>query len=224
MTLNEGSTPLIHSPRLSERVGAEVYLKFEGVEPDRQLQGPGDDRRGLAGQGRRGRGDHLRLDRQHRRELRRLCRARRHARSRDRPGGEDRDRQARPGTDARGPGDRPGGQLRPGARDRPGDRREAPGRAGQLGQPVPDRGPEDRRLRDLRRARRGAGRARHPGRQRRQRHLLVGGLPGVRGFADPLRLPGRRARRRWSRAIRSRSPRPSPRRSGSATRRAGRRR
>jgi threonine synthase len=33
VALNEGSTPLIHSPRLSERVGAEVYLKFEGANP-----------------------------------------------------------------------------------------------------------------------------------------------------------------------------------------------
>jgi threonine synthase len=33
VTLNEGSTPLIHSPRLSERVGAETYLKFEGANP-----------------------------------------------------------------------------------------------------------------------------------------------------------------------------------------------
>ncbi len=33
VTLNEGSTPLIHSPRISERVGAEVYLKFEGANP-----------------------------------------------------------------------------------------------------------------------------------------------------------------------------------------------
>jgi threonine synthase len=33
VTLNEGSTPLIHSPRLSERIGAELYLKFEGANP-----------------------------------------------------------------------------------------------------------------------------------------------------------------------------------------------
>jgi len=33
VTLNEGSTPLIHSPRLSERVGADVHLKFEGANP-----------------------------------------------------------------------------------------------------------------------------------------------------------------------------------------------
>jgi threonine synthase len=33
VTLNEGSTPLIHSPRLSERIGAQTYLKFEGANP-----------------------------------------------------------------------------------------------------------------------------------------------------------------------------------------------
>jgi threonine synthase len=33
ISLNEGSTPLIHSPKLSERAGAEVYLKFEGLNP-----------------------------------------------------------------------------------------------------------------------------------------------------------------------------------------------
>ena len=33
VTLNEGSTPLIHSPRLSERLEAEVHLKFEGANP-----------------------------------------------------------------------------------------------------------------------------------------------------------------------------------------------
>jgi threonine synthase len=33
VTLNEGSTPLIHSPRLSERIGADTHLKFEGANP-----------------------------------------------------------------------------------------------------------------------------------------------------------------------------------------------
>jgi threonine synthase len=33
VSLNEGSTPLVHAPRLSDRVGAEVYLKLEGVNP-----------------------------------------------------------------------------------------------------------------------------------------------------------------------------------------------
>lgn len=33
VTLNEGSTPLIHSPRLSEKIGANAHLKFEGANP-----------------------------------------------------------------------------------------------------------------------------------------------------------------------------------------------
>lgn len=35
VSLNEGSTPLVHSPRLSARVGrgCEVYLKYEGLNP-----------------------------------------------------------------------------------------------------------------------------------------------------------------------------------------------
>src|SRR5215813_5960520 len=33
VSLNEGSTPLIEAPRLSERIGVRAYLKFEGVNP-----------------------------------------------------------------------------------------------------------------------------------------------------------------------------------------------
>ncbi|MDQ3955378.1 MAG: threonine synthase [Actinomycetota bacterium] len=33
MTLGEGNTPLVHSGRLSEEVGADVWLKFEGLNP-----------------------------------------------------------------------------------------------------------------------------------------------------------------------------------------------
>jgi len=33
VTLGEGSTPLIHAPALSEVVGAEVWLKYEGLNP-----------------------------------------------------------------------------------------------------------------------------------------------------------------------------------------------
>ena len=33
VTLLEGATPLIPAPRLSERVGATVYLKYEGLNP-----------------------------------------------------------------------------------------------------------------------------------------------------------------------------------------------
>ena len=66
-----------------------------------------------------------------------------------------------------------------------------PGRARQLGQPVPDRGPEDGGVRGLRRARRPARRARDPGRQRRQRHRLVAGLQELDAAPAALRLPGR---------------------------------
>jgi len=33
VSLREGSTPLIEAPRLSERIGARAYLKFEGLNP-----------------------------------------------------------------------------------------------------------------------------------------------------------------------------------------------
>src|SRR5512132_349713 len=33
VTLLEGGTPLIPAPRLSERVGASVYVKYEGLNP-----------------------------------------------------------------------------------------------------------------------------------------------------------------------------------------------
>ncbi|HEX5192904.1 MAG TPA: threonine synthase [Solirubrobacteraceae bacterium] len=33
VSLSEGSTPLVYAPRLSERVGADVWLKLEGLNP-----------------------------------------------------------------------------------------------------------------------------------------------------------------------------------------------
>ena len=33
VSLGEGSTPLVHAPRLSERAGADVWLKIEGANP-----------------------------------------------------------------------------------------------------------------------------------------------------------------------------------------------
>src|SRR2546429_6954893 len=33
VTLLEGGTPLLPAPRLSERMGARVFLKFEGLNP-----------------------------------------------------------------------------------------------------------------------------------------------------------------------------------------------
>ena len=72
VTLNEGSTPLVEAPVLSERVGARVLLKLEGRTRPAASR-TGDDGRGLARR-RRGGGGDLRLDRQHRGERRRLRR------------------------------------------------------------------------------------------------------------------------------------------------------
>jgi threonine synthase len=33
VTLQEGNTPLLHADRLSERLGADVWLKYEGLNP-----------------------------------------------------------------------------------------------------------------------------------------------------------------------------------------------
>ena len=100
--------------------------------------------------------------------------------------------------------------------------RDEPDRARQLRQRVPHRRAEDGRVRDPRGARRRARRALHPGRQRRQHHLLLARLPGAGRRAADARLPGGRAPRRSSRATRSSTRKRSRARSGSATRCAGR--
>ena len=33
VSINEGSTPLVPAPRLSERIGATVFLKIAGANP-----------------------------------------------------------------------------------------------------------------------------------------------------------------------------------------------
>ena len=213
----------LHAARPGRRLGAalglaNLYLKVEGQNPTGSFKDRGMVRRRR--QGRRGRraGDRLRVDRQHvgvRGGLWCGGRDRGHRRPAE---GPDRGRQAAPGARRRRPGRRDRRQLRPGARDRAGARRTGrPSRdPGQLGQSVPPRGPEDRRLRDLRRPRPRTRRARHPGRQRRQHQRLLG-----RASAST-RRPGSSARRRGCGASR----RPAPRRSwsaiGSSTRRRSR--
>ena len=114
--------------------------------------------------------------------VRRRVRDRRgHGLRRARARWQDRHGQAQPGGRARRDPAAGRGQLRrlPDARAQA--RRELPGRAGELGEPVPDRGAEDGGVRGRRRARR---RPRHPlpaGRERRQHHRLLEGLPRVRG-------------------------------------------
>ena len=98
-----------------------------------------------------------------------------------------------------------------------------PGRAGQLGQPGPPRGAEDRGVRDRRLPRRRPRLPPAAGRQRRQHLGLLAGLHAVRrprpGHPHPgdARLPGRGRRAAGDRASRSPTPRPRPPRSGSAT-------
>ena len=149
---------------------------------------------------------------------------------RARAGRQDRDGQAQPGDRPRRDAAAGRRQLRRLPHAGPQARRGLPGRAGQLGQPVPHRGAEDRRLRGRRRPRR---RPRHPlpaGRQRRQHHGVLEGLHRVRR-----RRPGHaRTPRMWGfqaagaapivAATRSTTPRPSRPRSASATRRRGTRR
>ena len=206
VTLNEGSTPLVEAPVISERVGARVLLKLEGANPtgsfkDRGMTVAVSRAKGAGAEavicastgntaasaaayaaraGLRGRGDRAR--------------------------GQDRDRQARPGADARRPGDRAARQLRRGAADRPRARRHAPGRARQLGQPLPDRGPEDGRVRGRRGARRG-----RPTRSRSRSATPATSPPG--SAASPSSASRRcstasrrRARRRWSSAPRWTNP------------------
>ena len=83
---------------------------------------------------------------------------------------------------------------------------QARGDGGQLDQPAPPPGPKDRSLRDLRRARRPGARLSHlAGRQRRQHHGVLDGLPRVsrrrqgRPSTEDDGLPGRRRRAHRSR-------------------------
>ena len=99
VSLQEGSTPLLRAPVLSELVGATVRLKLEGANPTGSFKDRGHDLRGLGGRARRRQGGDLRLDRQHRRERRRLRGARRHHLRGDRPRGQD--RAGQDGADAR---------------------------------------------------------------------------------------------------------------------------
>ena len=100
---------------------------------------------------------------------------------------------------------------------------ELPGAPRQLGQPRPHRGPEDRRVRGRRGARRRPRLPLRPGRQRRQLHRLPPRLQrGARSAAQPRSCRACSASRpraapRSCSARSSSTPRPSPARSASAT-------
>ena len=77
ISLGEGATPLTHAPILSEMVGAEVFIKYEGLNPTGSFKDRGMTMAlSKAVRGRR-EGRDLRQHRQHQRRRRRLRRARR---------------------------------------------------------------------------------------------------------------------------------------------------
>ena len=131
-----------------------------------------------------------------------------HARRRDRARGQDRDRQARPGADARRPRDR---AARATSTRRCGSSASSPSshpiELVNSVNPYRIEGQKTAAFEVDRGARRGARRARDPGRQRRQRHRLVAGLPGARTPRRSSTASRPRAPRRWSTAPRSRTPR-----------------
>ena len=223
VSLLEGSTPLLLAERVSERVGAEVWLKLEGANPTGSFKDRGMTCAVSAAVREGAEAVICASTGQHRGERGRLRGARGADGRGDRPRGQDRHGQARPGAHARRAGDRPARQLRPGAGARPRARRAPSHRARELGQPVPARGPEDGRLRD-RGGARGDRRALHPRRQRRQHHRVLERLharraPGRACWAGRPRAPRRSCTARpWSRPRRWRA------RSGSAIPPAGRRR
>ena len=118
VSLGEGSTPLVLAPTLSERVGAEVWCKLEGLNPTGSFKDRGMTcavsaavREGAEAIVCASTGNTAA-------SARRLRRPRRSAMRGDRSRRQDRHRQAGPGAHARGPGDRPGRQLRRGAHAR----------------------------------------------------------------------------------------------------------
>ena len=65
MTMLEGGTPLIEALRLSDRVGAKVWLKFEGLNPTGSFKDRGMTMAISKAVERKAPGRHLRLHRQH---------------------------------------------------------------------------------------------------------------------------------------------------------------
>ena len=63
VTLGEGSTPLVLAPRVSERVGVEVWLKIEGANPTGSFKDRGMTCAVSAAVREGARGRDLRLDR-----------------------------------------------------------------------------------------------------------------------------------------------------------------
>ena len=181
VTLGEGGTPLLPAPHLSARTGCEVFLKVDGANPtgsfkDRGMtvavtdalaagkQGvicasTGNTSASAAAYAARAGLTCAVLVPQGKIALGKLAQAVAHgARILQIDGNFDDCLELARKTAQRLPG----------------------GRAGQLGEPDPDRRAGQRRVRDLRRARPRPRRALPAGRQRRQHHRVLGGLPRLR--------------------------------------------
>ena len=171
-----------------------------GRQPDLLVQGPRHDHRDLARRARGGRGRGLRLDRQHLGLDGGVRRAGRPQAAGAGARGQDRRRQDGAGDPARRADHHGPRQLRPLPDHGQGAVVVLPGRAGELGQPGPPRGPEDRRLRDRRLPRRRPRLPPAAGRQRRQHRGVLARLHAVRRArprheaTGDARLPGRRRR------------------------------
>ena len=231
VTLHEGNTPLRARARAVRAHRLRRLPQGGGRQPDRLVQGPGHDRRGLQGGRGRRQGDHLRLHRQHQRVGRRVRRpGRAHLRGAG-AAGQDRAGQAGPGAGAR--------------------REAAAGRAGtsttawrsprKLSQDYPVALVNSVNIDRLHGQKTAAFEIVEALGDAPDIHCLPVGNAGnitaywmgyqedVRGrqrhpAPEDVRLPGRRRRPDRQRHGRARSRRPSPPRSGSATRRAGPRR
>ena len=191
ITLGEGSTPLVAAEALSDAARLRGLAQGRGVQPDRVVQGPRDDR----GAQRRGRPRAPRrwsapppgtprpppLRTPSRAGCARSCCCRRAGSP---PASLPRRSCTAPRSSRSTATSTTASTL---ARDA---RRRLSGRAGQLGEPGPDRGAEDRGVRDRRRTRRRARPARPAGRQRREHHRLLAWLQRVRRApASPTRTP-----------------------------------
>ena len=222
VSLGEGCTPLVPAPRLSEQRRREVWLKLEGANPTGSFKDRGMTcavsaavREGAEAVICASTGNTAA-------SAAAYCRPRRAARRGDRPRGQDRHRQARPGADARRAGDRAAGQLRPGAGARARARRAPPDcRSSTRSTTSASRARRRRRSRSWRRSTasstRSASRSATPATSPR-----TGAASRRRRSARGCSASRPPARRRWCTARRSSTRRPSPARSGSATPRAGR--
>ncbi len=154
VTLLEGGTPLVPAPVISEMTGCDVRLKVEGANPTGSFKDRGMTMAISRAAEEGAKAVICASTGQHQRQRRRVRGARRHGLRGARPAGQDRAGQDEPGTRARLADPAGRRQLRRLPRVGPRAVRVIPRRPGQLGEPVPHRGPEERRVRDRRRARR----------------------------------------------------------------------